>query len=251
MVGGVSPGPSTISGLRWLAAVGPVPLGAWGIAMGWGQAAVYSHARRLKASEWVQTCSRTRGLGSLIWATQAGVTVSAVTAAGVAGPPAPVTWPHLDGCAWTAAWLTARGRGLVGPREMLVQDRGRGELRWREHGEQRRRGHPPDLAGRLPTGETLPIEVELTLKSPARLRAVLGLHAAWVSGGRTPAVIYVCGTTDVAERVRLEGRAAGLSVEHGRLRVELLQAIREQAVAASAIAATEWHAGSGVIARAA
>ena len=51
--------------------------------------------------------------------------------------------------------------------------------------------------------------------------------------------------------VRLEGRAAGLSVEHGRLRVELLQAIREQAVAASAIAATESHAGSGVIARAA
>jgi len=250
-MGGVSPGPSTMAGLRWLAAGGPVPLGAGGIAMGWGQAAVYSHMRRLKASGWVQTCSRTRGLGSLIWASRAGVKVSGVVAASVEGQPAPVSWPHLEGCAWTAAWLTARGRGLVGSREMLVAQRWRGELRWREHGELRRRGHRPDLAGRLATGEVIPIEVELTAKSPARLRAVLGLHASWVTGARTPAVIYVCGMNEVAERVLVEGRAAGLSVEQGTLRVELLAAIREQAITASAIAATGWHAGSGVIASAA
>ena len=43
---GVRPGPSTVAGLRWLAKVGPAPLGAWGIAMGWGQAAVDDYVQR-------------------------------------------------------------------------------------------------------------------------------------------------------------------------------------------------------------
>ena len=70
---GVRPGPSTVAGLKWLAKVGPAPLGAWGIAMGWGQAAVYSHARRLRAESWLAMCSRTRGEGSLVYASRTGV----------------------------------------------------------------------------------------------------------------------------------------------------------------------------------
>jgi hypothetical protein len=230
-----------VAGLRWLVGVGAVPLGVWGVAMGWGQAAVYSHARRLRVSGWVLTCSRTRGEGSLIYATRAGVRISGVSASSLDGPPAPVSWPHVEACAWTAAWLTARGRGLVGSREMLTQRSWRGELRWYERGELRRRGHRPDLAGRLPTGGLLPIEVELAEKSPARLKAVMGLHATWVSRGKTPAVMYVCGHDELATRVRTEGRAAGLSVERGTLRVELLGTIREEAIAACRVADTEWH----------
>ena len=69
-MGGVRPGPSTVAGLKWLARVGPAPLGAWGIAMGWGQAAVYSHARRLRAERCLAMCSRTRGEGSLVYASR-------------------------------------------------------------------------------------------------------------------------------------------------------------------------------------
>ena len=129
---GVKPGPSTVAGLKWLARVGPTPLGAWGIAMGWGQAAVYSHARRLRTESCLAMCSRTRGEGSLVYASRMGVRDAGVTAAAVERRPAAVTWPHCEACAWTAAWLTARGRGMVGPRELLARTDWRGELRWRE-----------------------------------------------------------------------------------------------------------------------
>ena len=86
---GVRPGPSTVAGLKWLARVGPAPLGAWGIAMGWGQAAVYSHARRLRAESWLAMCSRTRGEGSLVYASRTGVRYADVAAAAVEKRPAP------------------------------------------------------------------------------------------------------------------------------------------------------------------
>ena len=157
-----------------------------------------------------------------------------------------MTWPHCEACAWTAAWLTARGRGMVGPREMLVRTDWRGELRWRERGELRRRGHRPDLAGRLPDGQVLPIEVELTEKSSARLKAVLELHSEWIAAGKSAAVIYVCGDEEIAERVLADGAQAGLSVDRGTMRIELIATIQREAVeACSTLASTEWHlAGS-------
>ena len=239
---GVRPGPSTVAGLKWLAKVGPAPLGAWGIAMGWGQAAVYSHARRLRAESWLAMCSRTRGEGSLVYASRTGVRYADVAAAAVEKRPAPVTWPHCEACAWTAAWLTARGRGMVGPREMLVRTDWRGELRWRERGELRRRGHRPDLAGRLPDGQVLPIEVELTEKSSARLKAVLELHSEWIAAGKSAAVIYVCGDEGIAERVLADGAQAGLSVDRGTMRIEPIATIQREAVeACSTLASTDWH----------
>ena len=242
------PGPSTLAGLRWLARVGPAPLGAWGIAMGWGQAAVYSHARRLRAESWLETCCRTRGEGSLVYASRTGIRRAGVPAAAVERRPAPVTWPHVEACAWTAAWLTARERGMVGPREMLVRDEWRGELQWRERGETRRRGHRPDLAGRLPDGRLLPIEVELTEKSSARLTATLHLHGEWIAAGRSPAVIYVCGNDEIVERVAAEGEQAGLRVDRGTMRVELVATIRREAVeACRKVKRTGWHlSGTGV-----
>ena len=245
---GVKPGPSTEAGLRWLAKVGPAPLGAWGIAMGWGRTAVYSHYHRLLAAGWLKSCSRPRGAGSLVYASRTGVRHAGV-GVGVAVVkrwPAPVTWPHCEACGWTAAWLTARGRGLVGPRELLAKTDWRGELRFRERGELRRRGHRPDLVARLADTQLLPIEVELSEKSSARLKAVLELHAEWIAAGKSAAVIYVCGDEEIAERVLADGAQAGLSVERGTMRVELVSTIQREAVAAcSTLASTEWHwAGS-------
>jgi hypothetical protein len=245
-MGGVNPGPSTVSGLEWLAKVGPAPLGAWGIAMGWGRTAVYSHSHRLLAAGWLETCSRTHGEGSLVYASRAGLRVSGIRAAAVKQRPSPVSWAHCEACAWTATWLTARGRGMVGPREMLVRADWRGELRFRERGELRRRGHRPDLGGRLPDGQVLPIEVELSEKSSARLKAVLALHSEWIAVGKSGGVIYVCGDEEIAERVLSDGAHAGLSVDRGTMRIELVATIQRKAVeACSTLALTEWHvAGS-------
>lgn len=238
---GIRPGPATIEGLKWLAAVGPSPLEAWGVAMRWSQPTVYSHAKRLRDSGWLHGCQRTRGEGSLVYATRAGARFCGARAAVVERAPSPVSWPHCDASAWASAWLTARGRGLVGPREMMLRGEFHGELRWRERGEMRRRGHRPDLGGRLPDGAVLPIEVELTHKSPARLDAVLALHAEWVATGASPAVMYVCADPDLVCRVLESGEARGLSVERGTLRVELLKVIRTQATECAELTSADWH----------
>lgn len=246
-MGGMKPGPSTLAGLRWLVKVGPAPLGAWGIAMGWGERAVYSHAQRLRAEGWLEICRRVQGEGTLVYASRAGVRYSGVTAAVVDRKPPKVTWPHCEACAWTAAWLTTRGREILGPQEMLLRREWRGELHWRERGETRGRGHRPDLAGRLPDGRLMPIEVELTEKSPARLKAILALHAQWVTSGTSPAVMYVSASEQLAERVCAEGEKAGLSVRRGTLRVELLATIEREAVEVSAATSKQWHlAATGV-----
>jgi hypothetical protein len=163
--------------------------------------------------------------------------------------PAKVTWEHCEASAWTAAWLTARGRELIGPRQLLVQSAWRGELNFKERGELRRRGHRPDLVIRLSDGAELPIEVELTEKSSARLPAVLKLHREWVLAGKSAGVVYVCGTDDIARRVTADGQQAGLSVERGTMRVELLETIQRQAVEACPhLVATSWHLNGTVAA---
>lgn len=131
---------------------------------------------------------------------------------------------------------------MLGPREILNRDQWRGQLRWHERGETRRRGHRPDLAGQLADGQLLPIEVELSEKSAPRLTAILKLHADWIAAGKSPAVIYVCASPEIAERVLADGQQAGLSVERGTIRVEQLTTIQREALAArSKLASTDWH----------
>lgn len=229
----LKPGSGSLAGLRWLASVGAAPMDAWAVAMGWGQSAVYSHASRLSAAGWTASCQMTHGAGSLIYPTPGGVRVAGLLASPLAAAPAPTTWAHCEACAWVAAWLTARGRQMAGPRELLLEDFWCGELEWLERSGIRRRGHCPDLAGGLRAdGPMLPIEVELASKSTPRLRAILALHASWIAAGKTAAVIYVCGTQKLAQRIRREGSAVGLASEHKTLRVELLQTIRQAALAA-------------------
>ena len=121
---------------------------------------------------------------------------------------------------------------MVGSREMLLKHEWYGDLRWRVRGETRERRHRPDLAGQLPDGRLLPIEVELIQKSAAGLRAVLSLHSDWVMTGHSPAVMYVCDGQGLAELVAALGEEVGLSVERGTLRIELIQTIRREAITA-------------------
>lgn len=244
----LGPGQGTLSGLRWLARVGPAPVDAWGVAMGWGRTAGYSHASRLLAAGWAERTAMAQGDGSMIYPTRDGLKVAGVTAVSLASAPAPTTWAHSEACAWVAAWLTARGRQMAGPRQLLADEFWRGELEWMERSGLRRRGHRPDLAGGLPAGgPLLPIEVELASKSLPRLRAILGLHASWVAAGKTPAVIYICGDSNLADRVRHEAQGVGLAPERKTLRVELLDTIRHSAIQARAGEHTGANATAGQV----
>ena len=140
--------------------------------MGWCSSVASSHARRLERQGWLERHRMTRGKGSLLVATRRGVRMSGL-AVGAAATPAPTWWDHDCACAWTAAWLSVRGREWRGPREVLADPELKGELEWLTGTGWRRSGHRPDLAVVMETG-TVAIEVELQRKADKRLRAILG-----------------------------------------------------------------------------
>ncbi len=166
-----------------------------------------------------------------MFATRLGVHVAEVPVP-PAPEPGPTWWAHLAGCAWVAAWLTARGREMLGPRELLVDDSWRGELSGISSRGQSLM-HRPDLVGVVPSRRPAAIEVELARKSKARLRAILSLHARWIATGRSGACVYVCGDEVMRELVISQAALAGLSLEDRSLRVELLETVKERALAAS------------------
>jgi len=160
-------------------------------------------------------------------------------AAPLPNPPAPTTWAHAEACAWTAAWLTARGRYVVGSRALLLDDKWKGGLEWMERDGLRRRAHRPDLLTGLTAERLMPVEVELASKSIKRLRAILAIHAAWIAAGKTTAVIYICGPAQLAARVRTEAGGVGLEESRKTLRVELLATVRQAALDTRATQAEE------------
>jgi hypothetical protein len=202
---------------------------AWACAMGWAVPTAKSHAARLERRGWLARASLRRGDGSLLFATRTGVHVASVPVP-EAPSPAPTWWSHLAACAWVAAWLTARQREMLGPRELLVHDCWSGELRGLSG--PRELVHRPDLVGIVPGRRPAAIEVELKRKSKARLRAILNLHARWIAAGQSGAVVYVCGDEGIRRSLVAQAAQVGLGSDSGSLRVELLDAIKRFALEA-------------------
>jgi hypothetical protein len=222
------PGPGSMAGLRWLARCGPSPLDPWRYAMGWSEVAARSHARRLEREGWLERCPMTWGEGSLFLATRKGVLMLGVPLI-AASTPAPTWWAHDSACAWAAAWLTVRGRRFLGQREVLSRPEWSGQLHWQDRNSFKRSGHRPDLVA-LRDSSRFAIEVELAGKSRPRLDAILKLYDDWIRGGQIGGVIYICGNEEGQRRVQ---RSAQRVAPFGRkLRLELLDPIKEQTVAA-------------------
>lgn len=111
----------------------------------WSEQLAWRWAAQLVAAGWVERVPMTRGEGSLLFATSAGVEMAGGEVQ-PSRPPAPTWWAHLVACAWTAAWFTSRGRPIQAPREVDLDERWCGQIRWRDgHGEHEV-GHRPDLA---------------------------------------------------------------------------------------------------------
>ena len=169
-----------------------------------------------------------QGEGCLFVATRTGVAVAGVPVR-AAGDPAPTWWTHQRGVAWVAAWLTVRGHDFLGSRQLLEDARYAGEISWRDRRGYNTSSHRPDLVAR-PSGGGVAIEVERAKKSAARLRAILSRYAIWRST-KGSAVMYVCADDELCQRVRRVGAEVGLTPGRGGLRVELLDTIKEQALA--------------------
>jgi hypothetical protein len=220
------PGLASMAGLRWLVRVGPGPMEAWRCAMSWSPSVAGSHAQRLEREGWLQRYRMTRGQGSLLVATRRGVRMSGIEVSAAAAP-APTWWAHNCACAWTAAWLSVRGRDWRGPREVLADPELRGKLEWRTGTGMRRSGHRPDLTVLIPAG-TVAVEVEVARKSSKRLRAVLSLYRRWLAEERITGVIYVCGDPSAAERIGKVAHETGLPAD--ALRTEPLTNVQAQAL---------------------
>ena len=196
--------------------------------MGWSEVAARNHARRLEREGWLERVPMLRGEGSLFFATRKGVRMLGVPLIACTTP-APTWWAHDSACAWTAAWCTLRGREFLGPRELLISTEWAEPLKWQDRSGVKRSGHRPDLVGFLPDGKPVTIEVELVAKSRSRLAAILGVHRGWSYTKNSRGVVYICGGEAAQRRIERAGKRAGLYLEDGFLRIELLDTIKEQA----------------------
>lgn len=199
------PGPRSFAALRWLEPLDAVGLEALACAMGFGRRAAYSHVGRLEQdASVVRVYDRD---GSLVAVTPAGRrkarpdrTECRAQLRGVLRSRA----AHARAVSWVAARATLRGERWVGEREM----RGAGSWQLAVIGAPRRT-HRADL-GVLVGGVRVAVEVELTAKAPARLRAILSAYEDRIYAGQLARVAYVYDDELVARAVRRAAVRVGL-----------------------------------------
>jgi hypothetical protein len=143
--------------------------------------------------------------------------------------PEPNWWAHHSACAWAAAWLTVRERRFLGEPEIRHSGEWAERLIWYDSRGWKKSGHRPDLIAWAPNEDVYAVEVELARKSKARLNAILSLHNNWMLHGKLRALLYIVGDKDAARRIRI-GMQRNLFLTEGRVRIELLDTIKQQAI---------------------
>ena len=193
------PGPRSLEALRWLARVELAGVEPWGLAMGFGRRATYSHIERLQAE----------GLAMRLYDREG--SVLAITAAGrrrvraEGGEPRlrvlrGVGLRHARAVSWVAALLTVRGRTWLSEREL----RNRPDWLVPVFLSNSSGTHRPD-AGAEVGGRRVAVEVELSHKAPRRLRAILAGYAALIADGTLDAAFstsLIATTCCAASRAR-------------------------------------------------
>lgn len=225
----VAPGPRSLAGLEWLVRVGASPHEPWGLAMGWGRAVTYDHARRLAAAGLVRTVPMTRGDGSLVVLTAAGAARAGYPASWGVRSLAPSSWARANACAWVSTWLELRGHSWWSDREIARDEFWRWTGRYSDHRGTVQFTHRPDLGVQL-ARRVAAIEIELQRKTRRRLTGILRMYADYSDGAEAllGGVIYICGRADIADAVRRAGGDAGLD-ERRTLSVRTMDEIVGQA----------------------
>lgn len=118
---------------------------------------------------------------------------------------------------------------FLGQQQVLSRPEWSGQLHWQDRNSFKRSGHRPDLVA-LRDSSRFAIEVELAGKYRPRLDAILKLHDDWIRGGQIGGVIYICGNEEGQRRV--ERSAQRVAPFGHKLRLELLDTIKEQTIAA-------------------
>jgi hypothetical protein len=209
----VGPGPRSFEALRWLERLEVAGLEPFALAQGFGQRAAYSHVARLAD----------RGLAERIYDREGSLV--AITRAGRRavrpelpdprppriGPVGAAGGAHSRTVSWMAARLTLRGLDWVSDQEARTRPDWQIPVIWARRGH-----HRPDL-GVDNRGHRVAIEVELTAKTPTRLKAILGGYEVQVAAGRLAGVVYVTDHPGVRRGIERAAASAGLAVPQLRL----------------------------------
>ena len=177
----------------------------WGLALGFGLRATYSHIERLRAE----------GLALRLYDREG--SVLAITAAGrrrvqaEGGEPRlrvlrGVGLRHARAVSWVAALLTVRGRTWLSEREL----RNRPDWLVPVFLSSSSGMHRPDV-GAVVGGRRVAVEVELSHKAPRRLRAILAGYGALIADGTLDGVLYVSDRDDVLRCVTRAAQHVGVS----------------------------------------
>ena len=210
--------------------VGPAPIDAWAVRDGLGcrERAVARGPADAGAGGSAGWRDPRRGFAVL--RNQARRRVAESSAAG-AGAGADLVG-HLAACAWVAAWLTAREREMLGPRELLVIRLWRGELLGLPG--PRELVHRPDLVGIVPGRRPAAVEVELRRKSKARLAGDSQAARAVDRGGKSGRACTCAATRRYASLVLAQaGTGRARPGRTGAFAIELLGTIKRLALEAS------------------
>jgi hypothetical protein len=206
--------------LKWLARVDVAGLEPWGLAMGFGSRATYSHAQRLQAAGLVMRIYDREG--SVLAITAAGRRLACADAGQVPlGATRGLGLRHARAVSWVAALLSVRGREWLSDRELRDRPEWRIPVFWtNSYGT-----HRPDAAATV-GDRRLAVEVELSHKAPRRLRAILAGYESALTDGVVGGVIYVSDRTDVLSVV--SRAAARVDVPASSLRTRSLASIQDE-----------------------
>jgi hypothetical protein len=211
------PGPRSLEALAWLERVDVAGLEPLGRALGFGWRVTYSHVARLAGVELVERVYD-RG-GSVVAITRDGRRLLGAEPGDVrAGATQAFGLVHSRAMSWVAAYLTLREREWISERTLRRDEAWRIPVVWPGS----RGTHRPDLVS-VVDSRPVAIEVELTLKAPRRLRAILLGYEAAIAGGRFSGVTYIAGDEAVMAGVRRAASIAGLGDRLAVLRLEAVQ----------------------------
>lgn len=212
------PGPRSLELLNWIERLEVTGLEPLALAHRLAGRTAYSHVERLEAAGFVRRIYDRNG--SMIAITRAGrirvrpghedprAAAAALAGGGLTS--------HARAVSWVAARATLRGLQWVSDREMRTQPAWRIPVIATSTS-----SHRPDL-GYITDGGRIAIEVELSLKAAARLRAITAGYEDHLYAKKLTGVFYVVGSTAIGAAIQRRAIAAG--IEQHQLRILPLDA---------------------------
>jgi DNA-binding transcriptional ArsR family regulator len=207
------PGYRSVDALRWLSRVEVAGIEPLGLALGFGWRATYSHVERLAKAGLLERIHDREG--SVVAITREGRRAVGADSGNVRlGATRGSGLRHARAVSWVTALLTLRDREWISDHEARGLPEWQIPVIWTQY----RATHRPDVGATISTVRVA-VEVELSHKTPRRLRAILaGYEHAITAGDLTGGVLYVSDRPDVLAAVTRAAARTGVPAHRFKTR---------------------------------